>query len=159
MRPPPPARLEPRGLEHRLAALRPTVARLLAAALLALVAPDIPVAARPHGGPPLDDDFFAFHRHVEAPLLGDDVLADADFAGLDPLLVHYELLLTQLQAALLVQVRRGARGAEAVHPRWAEVDMVPLQDGERVGNPVAGVHRHDGGARPEAEIEMLGVRF
>jgi hypothetical protein len=60
---------------------------------------------------PLDDHLLALHRDLDRAVLGDDLLADADLARRDELLVGMQLLGVELDRGALARAGdRGVRG-------------------------------------------------
>src|SRR5512135_3126580 len=104
-------------------------------------------------GMPLDDHLLALHRDLDRAVLGDDLLADADLARRDELLVGMQLLGVELDRGALA--RAGGRG---VRGRVRVPVAMMARAGRGLGEPRCGLgdpRRGLSGAGPRL---VLGVQ-
>src|SRR6266700_3583520 len=90
----------------------------------------------------LDVDFLVSRGDINALLLGDDLFANTNLPSLNGLLVHLQLLLTQLEASRLICVSPGL-SACAGDTTTGTVPSVLGQQSRGLLHAASAGHRHD----------------
>ena len=128
---------------------------------------------------PLDHDFLALDGDLERLLLGVDLLADADLAGLDGALLGMELLFLDLDGIALAGGRSTGGAAGRARPRRGAaggrgagdglviagdlragghiVGVISAQDGPRLVGPAFGLDGNDRPARFQLALIVVGL--